>query len=90
MIHRVVWNARSDFEEFDDENTDAGEDDNYFAFAGQGMRSGPNKARRNVSFHCLGNYEDVDGDLDSIKLKILNSQGKNDPETYLKWEKKVD
>jgi hypothetical protein len=38
----------------------------------------------------LGNYEDVDGDLDSIKLKILNSQGKNDPETYLKWEKKVD
>jgi hypothetical protein len=28
--------------------------------------------------------------LDLIKLKIPNSQGKNDLETYLEWEKKVD
>jgi len=32
----------------------------------------------------------MDGDLDTIKLKIPNFQGKNDPEAYLEWEKKVD
>ena len=34
--------------------------------------------------------EDMDGDLDTIKLKIPNFQGKNDLEAYLEWEKKVD
>jgi hypothetical protein len=43
-----------------------------------------------VNFHGMGNYEDVDGDLDTIKLKIPNFQGKNDPKAYLKWEKKAD
>jgi hypothetical protein len=28
--------------------------------------------------------------LDAIKLKIPFFQGKNDPEAYLEWEKKVD
>jgi hypothetical protein len=28
--------------------------------------------------------------LDAIKLKIPSFQGKNDPEVYLEWEKKVD
>jgi len=32
----------------------------------------------------------MDGDLDTIKLKIPNFQGKNDPEVYLEWVKKVD
>ena len=40
--------------------------------------------------HLLPTYEDMDGDLDTIKLKIPNFQGKNDPEAYLEWEKKVD
>jgi hypothetical protein len=57
---------------------------------GQGIRSEPNRARRNVNFRGMGNYEDMDGDLDTIKLKILNFQGKNDPEAYLEWEKKID
>jgi hypothetical protein len=34
-------------------------------------------ARRNVNFRGMGNYEDVDGDINSIKLKIPNFQGKN-------------
>jgi hypothetical protein len=38
----------------------------------------------------MRNYEDMDGDLDTIKLKIPNFQGKNDPEVYLEWVKKVD
>ena len=36
----------------------------------------------------MGNYEDIDGD--NIKLKIPHFEGKNDPEAYLEWEKKVD
>jgi hypothetical protein len=44
----------------------------------------------NVNFYGMGNYEDMDGDLNSIKLKIPNFQGKNNPDAYLEWEKKVD
>jgi len=72
--------------EFVDENTDAGEDDYDFTSAGQGIRSRPNRARRNVMAWAL--MEDMDGDLDTIKLKIPNFQGKNDPEAYLEWEKR--
>jgi len=36
-----------------------------------------------VNFHGMGNYEDVDRDLDTIKLEIPTFQGKNDPENYL-------
>jgi hypothetical protein len=32
----------------------------------------------------------MDEDLDFIKFKIPNFQGKNDPKAYLEWEKKVD
>jgi len=31
----------------------------------------------------MGNYENVDGDLDPIKLKIPNFKGKNNHEAYL-------
>ena len=41
-------------------------------------------------FASMENYEEMDGDLDTIKLKNLNIQGKNDPEAYLELEKKVD
>ena len=44
----------------------------------------------NVNFCGMGNYKDMDRDLNSIKLKIPNVQGKNNPDVYLKWEKKVD
>ena len=80
----AVRNVRSDFEEFVDENADAGEDDYDFASASQGIM-----ARRNVNFHGMGTYQDMDEDLDTIKLKIPNFQGKNDPEAYLEWEKKL-
>lgn len=33
-------------------------------------------------------YEE--GDLGSIKLKVPQFQGKNNPEAYLEWEKKVE
>jgi len=43
-----------------------------------------------VNFRGMGTYKDMDGDLVTIKLKIPNFQGKNDPRAYLEWEKKVD
>ena len=55
-VRMAVRNVRSDFEEFVDENTDVGEDDYDFASAGQGIRSGPNRARRNVNFRGIGTY----------------------------------
>jgi len=48
-IRMAVWNAKSDCEELVDENLDAGEDDYDFASPSQGIRSGPNRVRRNVS-----------------------------------------
>jgi hypothetical protein len=53
----AIRNVRSDFEEFVDENANAGEDDYDFASAGQGIRSGQNRARRNVNFRGMGTYE---------------------------------
>jgi len=99
LDHIVPSVAISLFQEFDgvfpdytpsvvDENADAGEEDYDFASASQGIRSGPNRARRNVNFRAMRNYEEMDGDLDTIKLKIPNFQGKNDPEVYLEWEKR--
>jgi hypothetical protein len=69
MVRIAVRNVRSDFEEFVNENTDAGEDDYDFASAGQGIMSGQNRARRNVNFRGMGTYEDMDRDLNTIKLK---------------------
>ena len=82
-ILRAVRNVISNFEKYVDENADAYEDDYDFAFVGQGIRFQLNRATRNVNFNGMGNYKDVDGDLDSVKLKIPNFQGKNDLEAYL-------
>jgi hypothetical protein len=46
---------------------------------GQGIRSRPNRARRNVNFCGMDTYEDMDGDLDTIKLKIPNFKVKTIP-----------
>jgi hypothetical protein len=44
----------------------------------------------NVNFCGMGNYEDMDGELDFIKLKISNFQGKNNLKVYLEGEKNMD
>ena len=41
------------------------------------------------NFHSVGGHDDLNGDLDAIKLKILSLQDKIDPEVYLEWEKRV-
>ena len=37
-----------------------------------------------------GHIEDVDRNLGSIKMTIPSFQGRNDPNVYLEWERKVD
>jgi hypothetical protein len=54
-FRRAVLNVRYDFEEFVDENED--EDDYDFASSGQGIKSGPNRARRNMNFRGIKNGE---------------------------------
>ena len=56
-VHMAARNVISDFEEFVDENVDGGEDDYDFASAGQGIRSEPNRARRNVNFCGMSTYK---------------------------------
>jgi hypothetical protein len=38
------------------------------------------------NFHNFWGRDDVDGDLDIIKLKIPTFQGKKDPKEYLQWD----
>ena len=64
---------------------------------GRGGRGGerPFRARRDPQFD---DFEDLDEDdrhlednnLGNIKMNIPSFQGKNDPEAYLEWERKVD
>jgi hypothetical protein len=49
--------------------------------------------RPHKDFEFKGDFDDlgdVDQNLGSIKLKISAFKGKNDPEAYLDWEKKVE
>jgi len=45
---------------------------------------------QNSAFYDFRNCDDVDGDLGTIKMKILVFQGKNNLGAYLEWEKKID
>jgi hypothetical protein len=45
---------------------------------------------RKGNFRNFEGHDDVDGDLDAIKLKIHTFQVKNDPGIYFELEKKVD
>jgi hypothetical protein len=64
--------TRFDFQEFVDNNTDVGENEYDIGCVNLGISSSSFRAKRNINFHDTGNYEDVDKDLDSIELKILN------------------
>uniref|UniRef100_A0A2N9HVB7 Reverse transcriptase RNase H-like domain-containing protein n=1 Tax=Fagus sylvatica TaxID=28930 RepID=A0A2N9HVB7_FAGSY len=51
----------------------------------------PRGERRGRGFRTGLRWRDgIDGNLGNIKMKIPSFQGKNDPEAYLEWEKKVE
>jgi len=98
-VERIRWADCEDFEEAIDDIGDGGFEDEAM-----GHQKGFRKPRNRMDFgnrtrdqfgqrenFCnVGGHADFDGDLDAIKLKIPCFKGKNDPETYLEWEKKVD
>jgi hypothetical protein len=51
----------------------------------------PRGERRGRDFRTGPRWRDrTDRNLGNIKMKIPSFQGKNDPEAYLEWEKKVE
>ena len=49
------------------------------------------RERRGRGFQRAPRWQDgTDRSLGNIKMKIQSFQGKNDPEVYLEWEKKVE
>ncbi|RVW25725.1 hypothetical protein CK203_113546 [Vitis vinifera] len=54
-------------------------------------RFAPRGERRGRGFQRAPRWQDgTDRNLGNIKMKIPSFQGKNDPEVYLEWEKKVE
>ena len=75
IAHNVIGNQGSAvMREEDGDDIDVFDDQATVDMSGRDTR----RARR------------IDRDLGSIKLKIHSFQGKNDPEAYLEWGKKVE
>jgi hypothetical protein len=81
---------RAHVDDFDDDNEDEFEDEDDRAFNGEG-RFVPRGERRGRGFQRDLRWQNgTDQNLGNIKMKIPSFQGKNDPEAYLEWEKKVE
>ena len=77
-------------DEFDDYNGDEFDNEDQVSL-NNGGRFGPRRERRGRGFQRNLRWQDgIDRNLESIKVKIPSFQGKNDPEVYLEWEKKVE
>jgi len=92
---RLKWANYVYFEEDVDDIGDSGFEDETIGHQ-EGFRQPRNQRdfgnRTRGQFSRRGNFCSVGrhDDLDAIKLKIPSFQGKNDPEMYLDWEKRVD
>jgi len=96
---RPRWVDYEDFEEGVDDIGDGGVDNETEGHQG-GFRQPRNRRdfrtrtrsqfSQRGNFHSIWEHDDLDGDLDAIKLKLPSFQGKNDPEVYLELGKKVD
>ena len=74
----------------DDYHEDEFEDEEDQASLNNEGRFAPRGERRGRGFRRDPRWQDgTDRNLGKIKMKILSFQGKNDPEAYLEWEKKV-
>ena len=96
---RPRWVDYEDFNEDIDDIGDGGFEDEAMGYR-EGFRQPRNRREfgnrtrgqfgQRENFHSVRGHADLHGDLDAIKLKIPSFQGKNDTETYLEREKKVD
>ena len=78
-------------DDFDDYHEDDFEDEKDQASLNHEGRFVPRGERRGRGFRRAPRWQDgIDRNLGNIKMKIPSFQGKNDPEVYLEWEKKVE
>uniref|UniRef100_A0A2N9IDE6 Retrotransposon gag domain-containing protein n=1 Tax=Fagus sylvatica TaxID=28930 RepID=A0A2N9IDE6_FAGSY len=86
-VRRQARRAPVDDSDGDHEDEFEGEEDQ----ASLNGRFVPRGERRGRGFRTDLRWRDgTDGNLGNIKMKIPSFQGKNDPEAYLEWEKKVE
>uniref|UniRef100_A0A2N9EXV0 RNA-directed DNA polymerase n=2 Tax=Fagus sylvatica TaxID=28930 RepID=A0A2N9EXV0_FAGSY len=86
-VRRQARRAPVDDSDGDHEDEFEGEEDQ----ASLNGRFVPRGERRGRGFRTGLRWRDgTDGNLGNIKMKIPSFQGKNDPEAYLEWEKKVE
>ena len=82
---------RACFDYFDDYHEDEFEDEEDQTSLNHEGRFAPRGEMRCRSFRIAPRWQDgTDRNLGNIKMKIPSFQGKNDPEVYLEWEKKVE
>ena len=75
----------------DDDHEDEFEDEKDQASLNNDGRFVPRGERRGRGFRRDPRWQDGAGrNLGNIKMRIPSFQGKNDPEAYLEWEKKVE
>ena len=91
-IRNDGWQERHvPIDESDDNHKDEFDNEEDRASMNSGSKFGP---RREICGKCFQRdpiwKNGVDRNLGSIKVKIPLFQGKNDPEAYLEWEKKVE
>uniref|UniRef100_A0A2N9II81 CCHC-type domain-containing protein n=1 Tax=Fagus sylvatica TaxID=28930 RepID=A0A2N9II81_FAGSY len=85
-VRRQARRAPVDDSDGDHEDEFEGEEDQ----ASLNGRFVPRGERRGRGFRTGLRWRDrIDGNLGNIKMKIPSFQGKNDPEAYLEWEKKL-
>uniref|UniRef100_A0A2N9GKP4 Retrotransposon gag domain-containing protein n=1 Tax=Fagus sylvatica TaxID=28930 RepID=A0A2N9GKP4_FAGSY len=86
-VRRQARRAPVDDSDGDHEDEFEGEEDQ----ASLNGRFVPRGERHGRGFRTGLRWRDgTDGNLGNIKMKIPSFQGKNDPEAYLEWEKKVE
>uniref|UniRef100_A0A2N9I8K8 Reverse transcriptase n=1 Tax=Fagus sylvatica TaxID=28930 RepID=A0A2N9I8K8_FAGSY len=86
-VRRQARRAPVDDSDGDHEDEFEGEEDQ----ASLNGRFVPRGERHGRGFRTGLRWRDgIDGNLGNIKMKIPSFQGKNDPEAYLEWEKKVE
>ncbi|RVW82856.1 hypothetical protein CK203_051154 [Vitis vinifera] len=82
---------RARVDDSDDYHEDEFEDEEDQALLNHEGRFAPRGERRGRGFRRAPRWQDgIDRNIGNIKMKIQSFQGKNDPEVYLEWEKKVE
>ena len=75
----------------DEEHEDEFKDEKDQASLNNKGKFMPRGERRGRGFRRDSKWQDgTDRNLGNIKMKIPSFQGKNNPEVYLEWEKKVE